>query len=274
VKRLGATAVVLLLATLAFFMKKRSMRAVSLAVTLVFLGWIDGGFLSVSHITSGIWAGPSVYFDDLALLLMVTFTVITTVLFGRIFCGFLCPFGALQDLLENVVPARFRKKVPQAVHDRALWVKYALLAGILIPAIAGSHVSLYQYVEPFGTVFFPSTSVLLWGIALSFLVASAIVPRFYCRYVCPLGAALAIGSLISLKRIRRVEQCGHCKVCEQGCPTGAIRSEVVDFKECVRCNVCETKLIEKAGVCRHDMEIILPRLVQLRVSDTMAASRG
>ncbi len=273
-KRLGAMAVVLLLATLAFFMKKRSIRAVSLAVTLIFLGWIDGGFLSVSHITSGIWRGPSVYFDDLALLLMVTFTVIATVLFGRVFCGFLCPFGALQDLLDNVVPARFRRQVPQAVHDRALWVKYALLAGILIPAIAGSHVSLYQYVEPFGTVFFPSSSVLLWAIALSFLVASAIVPRFYCRYVCPLGAALAIGSLVSLKRIRRVEQCGHCKVCEQGCPTGAIRSEVVDFKECVRCNVCETKLIEKAGVCRHDMEEIRPRLVQLRVSSAAAASHG
>ena len=273
-KRLGAMAVVLLLATLAFFMKKRSIRAVSLAVTLIFLGWIDGGFLSVSHITSGIWRGPSVYFDDLALLLMVTFTVIATVLFGRVFCGFLCPFGALQDLLDNVVPARFRRQVPQAVHDRALWVKYALLAGILIPAIAGSHVSLYQYVEPFGTVFFPSTSVLLWAIALSFLVASAIVPRFYCRYVCPLGAALAIGSLVSLKRIRRVEQCGHCKVCEQGCPTGAIRSEVVDFKECVRCNVCETKLIEKAGVCRHDMEEIRPRLVQLQVSSAASASHG
>ncbi len=273
-KRLGAMAVVLLLATLAFFMKKRSIRAVSLAVTLVFLGWIDGGFLSVSHITSGIWRGPSVYFDDLALLLMVTFTVIATVLFGRVFCGFLCPFGALQDLLDKIVPARFRKKVPQAVHDRAVWVKYALLAGILIPAIAGSHVSLYQYVEPFGTVFFPSTSVLLWGIALSFLVASAIVPRFYCRYVCPLGAALAIGSLVSLNRIRRVEQCGHCKVCEHACPTAAIRGDLVDFKECVRCNVCETKLIEKAGVCRHDMEKVRPRLVQLRVSDTAGALHG
>ena len=273
-KRLGAMAVVLLLATLAFFMKKRSIRAVSLAVTLVFLGWIDGGFLSVSHITSGIWRGPSVYFDDLALLLMVTFTVIATVLFGRVFCGFLCPFGALQDLLDNVVPARFHKKVPQAVHDRALWVKYALLGGILIPAIAGSHASLYQYVEPFGTVFFPSTSVLLWGIALSFLVASAIVPRFYCRYVCPLGAAPAIGSLVSLNRIRRVEHCGHCKVCEQGCPTGAIRGDLVDFKECVRCNVCETKLIEEAGVCRHDMEEIRPRLVQLQVSGAAGASLG
>jgi polyferredoxin len=273
-KRLGATGVVLLLATLAFFMKKRSIRAVSLAVTLVFLGWIDGGFLSVSHITSGIWSGPSVYFDDLALLLMVTFTVLATVLFGRVFCGFLCPFGALQDLLENVVPVRFRKKVPQAVHDRALWVKYGLLAGILIPAIAGSHASLYQYVEPFGTVFFPSTSVLLWGIALSFLVASAIVPRFYCRYVCPLGAALAIGSLVSLNRIGRVEHCGHCKVCEKACPTAAIRGDLVDFKECVRCNVCETKLIEKAGVCRHDMETVRQRLVQLRLSDAAGDFRA
>jgi NAD-dependent dihydropyrimidine dehydrogenase PreA subunit len=273
-KRLGAMAVVLLLATAAFFLKKASVRAVSLAVTLVFLGWIDGGFLSVSHITAGIWRGPSVYFDDLALLLMVTFTVIATLLFGRVFCGFLCPFGALQDLLDKIVPARFQKEIPQGVHDRALWVKYGLLAGILIPALAGSHTSLYQYVEPFGTVFFPSTSVLLWAIALSFLVASAIVPRFYCRYVCPLGAALAIGSLVSLKRIRRVEQCSHCKVCEQNCPTGAIRDERVDFKECVRCNVCETKLIEKAGVCKHDMEAIRPRLVQLQVSGAAGASRG
>jgi len=273
-KRLGAMAFVLLLATMAFVLKKASVRAVSLAVTLVFLGWIDGGFLSVSHITAGIWRGPSVYFDDLALLLMVTFTVIATLLFGRIFCGFLCPFGALQDLLDKIVPARLQKEVPQAVHDRALWVKYGLLAGILIPALAGSHTSLYQYVEPFGTVFFPSTSVLLWAIALAFLVASAIVPRFYCRYVCPLGAALAIGSLVSLKRIRRVEQCSHCKVCEQNCPTGAIRDERVDFKECVRCNVCETKLIEKAGVCKHDMEDIRPRLVQLRVSGVQGASGG
>ncbi|MEE2898282.1 MAG: 4Fe-4S binding protein [Gemmatimonadota bacterium] len=273
-KRLGAMAFVLLLATMAFFLKKASVRAVSLAVTLVFLGWIDGGFLSVSHITAGIWRGPSVYFDDLALLLMVTFTVIATLLFGRIFCGFLCPFGALQDLLDKIVPARLQKEIPQGVHDRALWVKYGLLAGILIPALAGSHTSLYQYVEPFGTVFFPSTSVLLWAIALAFLVASAIVPRFYCRYVCPLGAALAIGSLVSLKRIRRVEQCSHCKVCEQNCPTGAIRDERVDFKECVRCNVCETKLIEKAGVCKHDMEDVRPRLVQLKVSGVQGASGG
>ena len=47
-----------------------------------------------------------------------------------------------------------------------------------------------------------------------------------------------------------------------------------DFKECVRCNVCETKLIEKAGVCKHDMEDVRPRLVQLKVSGVQGASGG
>ena len=91
--------------------------------------------------------------------------------------------------------------------------------------------SLYQYFEPFGTVFFLSSSLLFWTIAGAFLLASAVVPRFYCRYACPLGAALAITSLISLRRIGRVEHCDHCKVCEQKCPTGAIRGPDIDFKE-------------------------------------------
>jgi ferredoxin len=62
-----------------------------------------------------------------------------------------------------------------------------------------------------------------------------------------------------------VEQCDYCKVCEQKCPTGAIRGPTIDFPECVRCNVCEVQLLEKVGVCRHEMEDIRPRLVQLRI---------
>jgi ferredoxin len=76
--------------------------------------------------------------------------------------------------------------------------------------------------------------------------------------------SLAVASLISLKRIPRVEQCDYCKVCEKRCPTGAIEGPQIDFKECVRCNDCEIQLIERNGVCRHDMETIRPRLVQLK----------
>ncbi len=264
-RRVGLMLFVLALATAAFFTKATPLRWISLTVTLVVLGFLDGGFLSVSHITSGIWAGVGVYTRDVPLLLMVAFTLVTTLVWGRVFCGFLCPFGALQDFIERVVPRGWQRPFPPAVHRRARWLKYGVLAAVVVPAAAGSRVSVYQYVEPFGTVFFRSPSLLLWAIALAFLAASVVVPRFYCRYACPLGAALGILSVFAPRRIARVEQCTLCLVCEQKCPTGAIRRETIDFPECVRCNVCEVQLRDRVGVCRHEMEDVRPRLVQIRV---------
>ena len=247
----------------AFFSKSGRVGAVALGATFVYLGFIDGGFLSVSHITSGIIVGPGVYLRDMAVLVMIAFTVVTTLLWGRVFCGFLCPFGALQDFITRIVPRRFQWAVPQRIHDRAIYLKYGILLLIVGLAALPAQIAVYQYFEPFGTVFYRSTSPLLLSIAGGFLVASAVVPRFYCRYACPLGAALGVASLLSFFRIRRVEQCEPCKVCEIACPTGAIRGPEIDFKECVRCNVCETKLLTKAGVCRHDMDDVRVRLVQL-----------
>ena len=250
----------------AFFTKSGRVGGVILGVTLIYLGFFDGGFLSVSHITSGIIVGPGVYLRDMALLFMVGFTVVTTLLFGRVFCGFLCPFGALQDFITRIVPRRLQRSLPQRIHDRAIYVKYGILLLIVGLAAAPAQVSVYQYFEPFGTVFYLSSSPLLWSIAGGFLVASAVVPRFYCRYACPLGAALGVASFLSIFRIRRVEQCAPCKVCEHACPTGAIRGPEIDFKECVRCNICETKLLTKAGVCRHSMEFVQARLVRLKTA--------
>lgn len=261
--RVGRLLLLLGLVTAAFATRRPTLRWVALGGTLLFLGFLDHGFLSVSHITSALAVGPGVYLQDISLLVMVTFTVVTTLLWGRIFCGYLCPFGALQDFLERVIPRRFRLELPPRVHQGALRIKYLILAIILIPAVLGIHVGLFQYFEPFGTVFFFSSSLVLWAIALGFLGAAAVVPRFYCRYACPLGAALAVASRVSPFRIRRVEQCTVCSVCEQDCPTGAIQKEVIDFPECVRCGICEVNLIRKAGTCRHKMEDVRPRLVKL-----------
>lgn len=263
--RFGLMAALLGLTVAAFVNKGPGLRAATLVATVVLLGF-SGGFLSVSHITSAIKVGPGVFLNDLPLLLLVVFTVVTTLLWGRVFCGFLCPFGALQDALEKVVPRRFRRELPTWLHRRALKGKYGILALILIPAAAGSQVSIFQYFEPFGTVFFFSTSLLLWSIAGVVLLASAVVPRFYCRYACPLGAALALGSSLAPFRMPRVEQCSVCRVCENACPTGAIEKERIDFKECVRCNVCEQKLLERAGVCRHEMGQVRERLIQIRTA--------
>ncbi len=77
---------------------------------------------------------------------------------------------------------------------------------------------------------------------------------------------MGVASFLSIFRIRRVEQCDPCKVCQNACPTGAIRGPEIDFKECVRCNDCEVKLLTKAGVCRHSMDFVQSRLVQLETS--------
>lgn len=246
-----------------FLRKDARLRWVTLSITLVYLGFINGGFLSVSHITNTLNLGPSMILSDLPLLMIVAFTLITTLVWGRVFCSSLCPFGALQDMITRIVPKRWQKTVPAFIHDKALYLKYGFLALIVGMALVQSEISIFQYFEPFGTLFFYSTSWVLWTILIVILLASAVVKRFYCRYVCPLGAALGVLSLVSLRRIKRVPQCSACKVCEHACPTGAIRQHKIDFKECVRCDICERKLIEKSGVCRHSVESLTSRGVQL-----------
>jgi NosR/NirI family nitrous oxide reductase transcriptional regulator len=240
----------------AFLSKNSPTRWVALTATLFYLGFYKSGFLSVSHITSIIKQGPLVISNNLTTLMIVGFTLITTLIWGRIFCSSMCPFGAVQDFIARFSPKNWRLKVPQRIHDQALYIKYGILGLIVVTAMVNANLSIFQYFEPFGTLFFFSPSLVLWSILIVILAACFVVERFYCRYVCPLGAALGIVSLLSPLRIKRVPQCSMCKVCEHACPTGAIRGATIDFKECVRCDVCEIKLINLAGTCRHTPEEI------------------
>ena len=249
----------LCVATTAFVLKNVRLRWAALLFTFVYLGFVNGTFLSVSHLTNFIKQGPGLFLNDLPLLILVVFTLVTTVFWGRVFCSSLCPFGALQDILERIVPKRWRRTLPQWLHDRALWLKYVILAGIMVTAVSYSELTVFQYFEPFGTLFYQSQSFLLWAILFLFVLGSVFVPRFYCRYACPLGASLGVISLAAFWKIKRVPQCEVCKVCESACPTGAIRMQKIDFKECVRCDVCESKLINQAGVCKHSVESVMSR---------------
>ena len=249
----------LCVATTAFVLKNVRLRWAALLFTFVYLGFVNGTFLSVSHLTNFIKQGPGLFLNDLPLLILVVFTLVTTVFWGRVFCSSLCPFGALQDILERIVPKRWRRTLPQWLHDRALWLKYVILAGLMVTAVSYSELTVFQYFEPFGTLFYQSQSVLLWAILSLFVLGSVFVPRFYCRYACPLGASLGVISVAAFWKIKRVPQCEVCKVCESACPTGAIRMQKIDFKECVRCDVCESKLINQAGVCKHSVESVMSR---------------
>ncbi len=256
----GVLLILMVLVMTAFLRKSATIRWVTLGFTLVYLGWMDGGFVSVSHITNFVKIGPSMFRSDLPQLLIVVFTLVTTLFWGRVFCSSLCPFGALQDFIAHFTPKRFQKELPQKVHDIAIYIKYAVLAFLIVMALSFTNLSLFQYFEPFGTIFYFSQSYVLWGILAIFIFAAIVIPRFYCRYACPLGAALGVTALVSPWRINRVPQCDVCKVCERSCPTGAIRGPAIDFKECVRCDICESKLIARSGVCKHDMDTVNIRI--------------
>jgi len=262
------------LVMVAFLRKDSRVRWAALTVTLFYLGFFKSGFLSVSHITGAISQGPGIFLTNLPTLLIVLFTLVTTLLWGRVFCSSLCPFGALQDFIARFSPKRWRLKVPQRIHDNALYIKYGILALIIGTALVNSNLSIFQYFEPFGTLFFFSSSMLLWTILIVFILGCVMVERFYCRYLCPLGAALGLVSILSPFKIKRVPQCTLCKVCEHACPTGAIRGPKIDFKECVRCDVCEIKLITKAGTCRHSMDEISRRFKQPSGKDVAVNAAG
>ena len=92
--------------------------------------------------------------SDLPQLLIIVFTLVTTLFWGRVFCSSLCPFGALQDLIAHFMPRHFQKELPASIHDKAIYIKYVLLAFLIVMAFSFTNLSLFQYFEPFGTIFY------------------------------------------------------------------------------------------------------------------------
>ena len=227
-------------------------RNIFLLFTLFFIGWYAQGQLSIVNLTSvlqALIAGRSLsfYLYDPMTVTLTVFTVISLVFWGRAtFCGWLCPFGALQEFasqvgrLFNIRPIRLRPDT-----DRHLkWIKYLLLAGILISAALSSNITdLAVELEPFKTAitlnFVRSWPFVVY--ALSLLIVNLFVYKFFCRVLCPLGAGLALlGSLRMLNWIPRRAECGApCQTCTHRCPYQAITPRgAVQYDECFQCMDC------------------------------------
>ncbi len=230
-----------------------------LIYTLVFLGWYGLAQLSVVNILTFIQSALhdfrwSTFLMDPLIFLLWVFVAVMLLLFGRgIYCGWLCPFGALQELVNR---AAKRLKVPQLefpqfVHERLWAVKYVILLGLF--GLSLQSVALaerFAEVEPF------KTAIVLhfarsWGyvlFALAMVAVSAFNHRFYCRYVCPLGAGLAVSGKFHLfEWLRRRKECGHpCQICTVECPVKAIDTlGRINYNECVYCLECQVNYADE-----------------------------
>jgi polyferredoxin len=205
------------------------------------------------------------------------FLMIGTI-FGRFVCGFLCPFGLIQELL-NKIP--FPKKIRTFRMDRSLrFLKYIILAVfvIILPMVivdaAGSGIPWFcKWICPAGTleggiplvlanpalqkaVGFLYTWKLL--ILLVTIIASIILYRPFCKYICPLGAIYAFFNKISIYKYRvDKEKCTDCGACKKACPMVINPRTQCNNAECIRCGVCKKNCPENAicsgfGRVTHD----------------------
>ncbi|HBH62171.1 MAG TPA: hypothetical protein DDX85_10635 [Nitrospiraceae bacterium] len=189
------------------------------------------------------------------IFLSFVFIAITVLLWGRgVFCGWLCPYGAMTELLirlyKRILP-RLRFSIPEKIHWKLVYLKY-----IIFVVIAG--VSFYSFIlseylteiEPFRTFVLKLNRE--WYFVLYFILVtlgSMIVYRAFCRYLCPLGAALAIPSFLKILpfiRLKRYDFCSSCKICGRSCNPHAITANgLIINRECFNCMDCQVNFLDE-----------------------------
>ena len=230
----------------------RILRTAYLLFTLGFIGWYAQGQLTIVNITAALESlttGGDLSFlmNDPMTVILWLFVGLTLLVWGRgTFCGWLCPFGALQELISLVANAiGIRQRRLRAALDAKLkWVKYLVLATLLASLyVAPRFAEKAVEIEPFKTAisfyFQRDWPYVLWAVAC--LLLGVVVYRGYCRYICPLGAALAsVNFLQRWSWIPRREACGTpCQSCRHRCEYQAIApTGKINYSECFQCLDC------------------------------------
>ena len=237
------------LALTSFFRKSVRLKYVTLVAALAYLGIYKSQLLSVVNIFGVLTGNLPLFKHNLGWYSFALFGVVTTVLWGRLYCGRVCAYGALTQLLDPIVPARFRYDVPRRIEQQASKIKYLLLGGVVIYFLVTRDMMIYRYVEPFWMFTGHETAALWIGLGV-LLVATVFVRNLYCRFLCPLGAALGLLSKVTIFGIKRWSECKTCKICEKTCQWGAIDGPKIIMTECVRCDDCERLYMDQQK-CPH-----------------------
>lgn len=228
-------------------------------------------------LTSGGWlrrVAPSA-------LILLGAVFIMTIIAGRVFCGWICPLGTLGEFSSSIASKlNIRKReLPESLDRKLRYLKYLLLIliiyftwkmGTLVwrdydPWVAYMHLSAgwSEMIEK------PVAFIVLF---VTVIMASLFIERFWCRYLCPLGALLAPLQKLSLIKVRRSEEhCIHCHLCSKTCPVrlDPEAHEVTVSGECISCGRCVEKCPEEKalffGTPRKKFSVLVIGLMGLTI---------
>lgn len=240
----------LALALVSFFRKSVPLKYVTFVAAVGYLGFTKSSLVSVSDVFRLTDLSVPEFKFSLAWYAFMLFVVGSTVLWGRVYCGRVCAFGALTQLMDPILPRKMRVEIPVRIEKHANLIKYGVLAGVLVYYLVTKDVAgPIRYAEPFWMFSLFGTTAMWIGLAV-LLVATVFVRNLYCRFLCPVGAALGIISNLTVFRIKRWSECKTCKICERTCEWGAIRGPKIVASECVRCDDCERLYMDQQK-CPH-----------------------
>lgn len=260
--QVGVILVALLLLTIILFFQDnfarhpnflRWLRHGYLTFTVVFIGWYALGQLSIVNVLTFVHALVTdfrweLFLSDPVIFILWTFTAGSILLWGRgVFCGWLCPFGALQELINEI--AR-KLKIPQyelpfAVHERLWAIKYIVLLVLFGMSLESMMLAeKAAEIEPFKTAIMLKFDRQWWFVlyAVILLVVNIFTRKVFCRYMCPLGAALSVSSRVRLfDWLKRRKECGNpCQLCAKECEIQAIHPDGhINHNECHYCLDCQ-----------------------------------
>jgi len=237
------------LAMVSFAKKSKRLKYVSLVVAVLYLGFYKANLVSIVNVFSLSQGNLPDVRISVPWYLMIAFTVVSTVLWGRLYCGRICAFGALTQLLDATLPRRLRVELPPSVDRYAIYAKYLMLAAAFLYFLASGDFMIYRYIEPFW-MFTLNGNVVMWTMLTVLLVATVFIRNLYCRYLCSVGAVLGLISNLTVFRITRWSECKSCTICERACEWGAIDGPRILASECVRCDDCE-RIYHDQQKCVH-----------------------
>lgn len=222
-------------------------------------------------------------------------TLLVAVLFRRAFCGKICAFGALQELFGKLGRKLFKRRftVPARIDRPARYLKYLALAAIVILTAATGELVIRPY-DPWAAYHHLFSAELISGFLVGLIVlvlsvaGSLFYDRFFCKYLCPMGAFLGLINRIGLYRVaRNNDTCTHCMACDKACPVNLRVESVaqVQSSECINCNLCvaacpvENTLVvaapwQRSAVLAYSAPAPQPEATAVEGSTPVPAARG
>ncbi|ABR35192.1 FMN-binding protein [Clostridium beijerinckii] len=210
------------------------------------------------------------------LLAMITIFIITIVL-GRFFCGWLCTFGAINDFIYMVSKKVFKTKfkVNEKVDSILKYLKYVILLFIIVVIWTSGSTAFDSYSPWDAFAQLDNISGAIAGYTGGFIIlaiiaiGAAFIERFFCRYLCPLGAVFSILSKARILKIKKLrDKCGPCRICTNNCSMGIKLYEMdkVSSGECINCfkciDVCPRKNT-KVNILGEDVSPLLPSAIAI-----------